>query len=289
MSERVVVVIDTEPTGSGALTVQDALSQVSDLFELATVPMGGESSEMVVWRLVGASMNSPLRIVAEAFPVRESVSQDVVREHSRRFMRSIRALTSGEVPSEWRHGRARKAVERVVRRGRTGVPFMELQLVQDDVGRDASASIDSILVTRQELAAADSVLSRETPKRASQRRTLGSHEGTLVRVERRAGKPTLVIRSRLYGNEIDCIVDDDLRDTFALEANFEDVWRGRRVRIDGTLVYGPSGSLEQIAATGLHLVTHRPVPTESLIDRSITSGLEVTKFLDAVRDRGAEK
>ena len=142
MSEKLTISVDASETSSELFTVQDVLSHVLDLFELIK-QSGTADDDSIVWRLVSASMNSPLTITAEAFAVRPTVQvNEVAQRQKRSFAHNYRELKAGSVPSAWASSSARLTVNRVLARNRNQVGITKISGFQ--------AGIEPIEITTED-------------------------------------------------------------------------------------------------------------------------------------------
>ena len=84
--------------------------------------------------------------------------------------------------------------------------------------------------------------------------------------------PAIRIRVRTTGQDIWCHVDEKHRVQIAEEANFEDVWSGRRVRLRAELHYDAAGKLSKVHAFDVTPVTQREVSIEAIRDPILRTG-----------------
>lgn len=270
MAERMTVVV----RGRDGLTVEDAMRQVLDTFELLgnTSPL---PDQPIVWRLVSASTNSPLTVVAEAVAALPGFNPDpIAHEQKREFRRCFAELRAGRVPATWNSAESRRKAKGLLARTHNGISALE---IFDE------ASAVPITVT-----AADAALGEPALEQAAvvgrPRESVGSVEGFLVAVTTYYGKPAIRIRIRRTDAEVTCVVPEEFRQRIVSAANFDDVWRERRVRIRGRLHHTSAGPIERIVATTVEMMPEREIDPRALRDASFTSGLSVEEYLKRFRE-----
>lgn len=278
MAERVVISVDPGATELSQ-KVQDVFGHVLDLFDLLA-NSGQIDDDTVAWRLVSVSMNSPLTIIAEAIASRPApgVTIDrVARAQRERFSSNISELKRGRVPDVWRGPRE---VKRISRAFSASQPATTRVLVPDD-GKQVECvevlPIDLPVVEQAlRVAAAEAV-----PRPKDQR---GSIEGQIVEVGMFYNQPAIKIRERKSHSEVWCTVTAAHREQVSSETNFEDVWNGRRVLVEGLLQYDSSGVLSRVFVDTVHVTEPREVPVEALGDPKFTQGLGAAEYLERFRE-----
>lgn len=280
MPVRMVVRVDAPRAHPDRLTVRDAFEHVLDLFELAVYGDEDPNRE-VEWRLVTASMQSPLTVVAEAVPVRPGVDIDAIaRRQSAEFVRNYEELKHGRVPKAWSTGVARAKAKNVAVRNRKGIgrtsiavgtPDEPLEQQVDITEEDAQIAVQALGVPPLEAA----IKGKEQ---------IGSLEGKLVHVGTYYNQPAVALRERKSNAEVWCTVPDEFRDQIANEANFIDVWSGRRVRIRGRIVYDREGNIARVYASEIHRIEPATVDVGTIQDPRFTDGMTVAEYLEKLRD-----
>ncbi len=79
MGKRITLRIQGSGGETDAPTVQDFLGQLRDFFDIlkgVEEAVSSDAKNVIEWRIVAASMNSPIRIEAEAFPWEFGVNVD---------------------------------------------------------------------------------------------------------------------------------------------------------------------------------------------------------------------
>jgi hypothetical protein len=270
VAERITVVV----RGRDGLTVEDAMRQVLETFEMMARadPTAGIA---IQWCLVSASTNSPLTVVAEAKPSKPGIdATEVARVQKSRFRQSIAELRSGRVPSVWNSQEDRKRARNWLRRTHDGIS--ETVIKTDDVD-------DPLVLTAQDAKVAEPILD-QPPLTGKPREQIGSVEGYLVSVETHYHKPAIRIRERRTGADVLCIIPDEFRSQIAGETAIDDVWRERRVVVRGRVHYDKAGKIEKVTATKVHPIPGRNIDNASLKDPDFTSGLSAEEYLEKLRD-----
>jgi hypothetical protein len=278
LAERLVISVDPGTTELSQ-KVQDVFGHVLDLFDLLT-HSGQIDDDAVAWRLVSVSMNSPLTIVAEAIASRSSPSvnvERVARTQRERFSSNISELKRGRVPDVWRGPRE---VKRISRAFNASQPATTRVMVPDD-----GKQLESVVVLPLDLPAVEQALrvaaAEAVPRPKEQR---GSIEGQIVEVGTFYNRPAIRIRERKSRAEVWCTVTEAHREQVSGETNFEDVWNGRRVLIEGVLQYDSSGLLSRVFVDTVHVTEPREVPVEVLGDPKFTQGLSAVDYLERFRE-----
>lgn len=278
MAERVVISVDP---GSTELSqkVQDVFGHVLDLFELLA-HSGQIDDDAVVWRLVSVSMNSPLTIVAEAIASRPGPGvsiERVARSQRERFSSNISELKRGRVPDVWRGPREVKRISRAFSASQSATT----RVMVPNNGR----SLESVVVLPLDLPVVEQALrvaaAEAVPRPKDQR---GSIEGQIVEVGTFYNRPAIKIRERKSRTEVWCTVTEAHREQVSSETNFEDVWKGRRVLVEGVLQYESSGVLSRVFVDTVHVTEPREVQVEALGDSKFTQGLSAADYLDRFRE-----
>ena len=112
----------------------------------------------------------------------------------------------------------------------------------------------------------------------------GSIEGKIIRVYTYYHQPAILVRERITGADIRCIVDEKHRELIGKEAGFEDVWSEHRVSVRGKLEYDDSGELSSVVAVDVRLISGKPVSLDSIRDPEFTDGLKPSDYLDRFRE-----
>lgn len=275
MAERITIVVAPPPSELQGLEIEDAMRQVLDAFQLLISSFPADDS--ITWHLVEARTNSPpFSVVAEARSTRPGVDVDLIaKSQKRNFSKNMRQLTTqGELPSQWRSERLKNIAGDFVRRNRNGVAITRIQVEPTDV--------INVTPTEAEHAA---VAFAAPPKIDVPPRTVyGSIEGVILQVRTHYEKPAVRLKERVTGEWVWCLIDERASQQIAKEANFDDVWKGRRVRVKGKLAYGTAGKLEHVYAEHIEPIAGTKVDIEQIRDKEFTAGLSPSQYIDRLRE-----
>ena len=278
-SNKVRVVVYPSGGSDDALTVKDAMEQVLDYFALLTkadARLPG-SNVQVVWRLESASTNSPFTV--EARPI----SSDPEVPIERRAVNAAQALhvglnqlVRGEGKPIWFDQDAEKVMRRILGRQINGVSRT------DFIASEASGPVvlDARLARK-----ANVFLDLKAAEEASKledlsRKEHGSIEGQAIGLSTHYAKPALVIRERLSGREVKCVLPASQADEIGAQHQWKDVWGNQRVVVTGVCHFDKTGDLVRIEADSVVKVGGRDVPLSEFQDANFSDGLSPQEHLD---------
>lgn len=279
MAERLVISVDPGATDLSQ-KVQDVFGHVLDLFDLLA-HSGQLDDDAIAWRLISVSMNSPLTVVAEAIASRPAPNlnvERVARVQRQRFTENMSELKRGRVPDVWRGAREVKRIGRAFNVAQAGTTRVQ---VFDEAGKqqeEVELLPSDLLEVQKALAVA---VAEATPRPKEQR---GSIEGHLLGVGTFYGLPAIKLCERKSHTDVWCTVTDAHRQQVAADTDFEDVWEGRRVLVEGVLIYDTGGSLSRVFADTVQVIETREVSTEALRDAEFTHGLSAADYLERFRE-----
>jgi hypothetical protein len=270
MPERMTIVI----RGREGLTIEDAMRQVLDTFELLdrSNPLPNQTVE---WRLVSASTNSPLTVVAEAASVRPGVdAASVARVQKKTFAACIAELRSGRLPDIWSSIDTRNTAKRLVARVANGIAATDILF---------DGTEDSIQLTAEDTRILTPTLNSalHIGHPAVQ---IGSVEGFLDEVTTYYNKPAIKVLERRSRSSITCVVPDEFAAEIGLTATLDDVWRNRRVVVRGRIYYDGAGNIERVIANTVELLSDENIDIARLSDPEFTGGLSAEEYLTRFRD-----
>lgn len=280
-----ITVTGDDHRGGDAPTVEDLLSQIQDfvhvLREVEDAVSDGEPGE-IVWRVTNATKNSPLTFEVTPTPRGQAMNIDrraarVVQATARGFNHLYR---TGERPRYFTDqviDRAAKVYARVTNGlATTKVDFSDYEDAPDFVAtperaRDVAKKLEAV--------------KRPAPVA---HRELGSLEGYISRVELDGyGRPLVWLKSRLDGQLIKCIADDNALDRIG-HLEVSQVLKGMRVRIHGLIHYKDIEMISSIEVDGVHvyepdsnLPHHRDI-----VSPNFTNGVEASVYLERLRADG---
>jgi hypothetical protein len=275
--ERIRVTVRPSATHPDVLTVQDAMRQVLDIFELLVTG----DSEKLVWALVDATMNSPLTVEGQAVSLNAGVDvAPIARAQKARFTRSIRTLRRGSLPREWAQTDRLRAARRLMQRAAMGVGDTDIVL---------SEGAPPLIITPRDAGASLQILNRasETYELLDEDRSrdeYGAIEGVLLLAGFEYNQPAIKIEERTTRREVWCRVSEEERERIGQSTDFRDVWEHRRVVVRGLIRYDKSGEIIRVYAKNITRVDARRVAVERLRDPHFTGGLSVRQYIDQFRE-----
>jgi hypothetical protein len=266
MAERMTIVVS--PSGQDNLTVEDALRQAIDTFDLLSRT---KTNRKIVWRLVEAHTNSPPFVVTG-----EAVDQHA-GEQKREFVRAMSQIRDGKVPESWDDPETVAIYMDLMKRVAEQGARIEIRPAPDA----PSIEIDARVATYAATLLA-SLPERGIPRTKDQ---MGSIDGELISVIRHRDKPALRIKERNTGQEVTCVFSDDaLAAEIAHSQTFEDVWQHRRVIARGLIRYGRFGGVLQLVVSNINKVDARDVSVDEIKDATFTDGLPAAEYLKKWRE-----
>jgi hypothetical protein len=268
--ERIKITVRASGAHPDVLTVQDAMRQVLDIFDMI------ESIPGVEWRLVHATTNSPFFVEGEAISLEPSVDVSVVaRSQKQNLARNLREITKGRPPldPDFRV----KPAKRFLNRNLNGVGTTEIDL---ELG-------EPITVTPRVAQEAIHVLEHRPTNLydiTSAREEIGSLEGTLSEVGTYYNYPAIRIIEGRTKDPLWCRLSTELQEEFQDKASFADVWRHRRVFVRGRIKYNVDGEIESVFASDIRQIDVPEVSLDAIRDPDFTGGLSIGEYLDRFRD-----
>lgn len=275
MAESITIIVHPSAVGDGTLAVADAMRQVLDTLELLEKAAPADDPGRVVWRLARASTNSPFTVVAASASLDPTVSVALVAaEQAVRFRTGVRELIEDGTRPAWMDAAALSTAKRLFDRNLNGVGRTDIGFLEGDV----------IFITRPEAMRAtlnvDQIIIRERLRIEDFSRTEhGSVEGHILAATTYYSKPALVLKERLSGDRVTCVLAADLAERLGPNRHLSDVWKGRRVLVSGALFYGDEGHLAKIEALALEEVREEAVDLNELRSLGLAGGLRPAEYL----------
>jgi len=274
----VQITIEASPEHPEILTVQDALQQVLDFFNLLT----DDSDPNVEWKLTLASTNSPLTVQGEPVDMRTYAGafgavEDRVAIVQRNFERVAHGLNFDDsFPKE-----KLVAAKRILKRNTNGIGVTSARFSNEESPVVIAAATARNYFSQVE-APAQSLHSYLFSR--TSRREQGSIEGRIASIGTDYGNPALRLIEHKSGREISCQIDHASADELADRIKAKDAWDKRRVRIRGTLNYGDDGKVFRVVGGSIAFINPAEVDIGSLADDTFTEGDSVHDYLNRLRD-----
>jgi hypothetical protein len=280
MSKTVTVRITGKGPGTDAPSVGDLLDQLRDYFDLLGIleeTLAEDGQSAIVWRIVDATKVNPLIFTIQAFARQYAVNVDARADHVvDRALSGLRLLEQKAERPPYFTEPALVRAERIFERVANGLDRTEI------VTGDTSPIVLTPNIARVAAKNARSVL--EPAGRPY--KEIGSLEGYFQSVSRDGrGRRVLHMKHRLTGDEVKCFVVGDAEKELA-HREIEDVWRGRRISVFGTIHYRGPGRISQMEASRIRFLRSRSeLPDiDDIIDPDFTGGLRSEDYLEKLRD-----
>jgi hypothetical protein len=273
VAEKVTVTVRASGAHPDVLTVQDAMRQVLDIFDLLT-----DGPEGIEWKLVKASTNTPFSAEGEAISFEKAVDVSVLARTQKNFVaQGLREMERGFVPDGWDQKRLNKA-KQLFKRNLNGVGSTTIDF----------EGCESILVTPALAATAVGALEEKSASDLYDlpvgREETGSIEGVLTYLGESKGFPAIAILDSRTKSRVWCRLSEDLQAKLADKAAFDDFWKHQRVIVRGKIRYDKSGDIAFVVAFDLMRIETRNVPLSAIKDSDFTGGLSISEYLDRFRE-----
>lgn len=279
-SERVTITVRASAMHPDILSVQDAMRQVLDYFDLL-LPEGNEDQNLV-WNLSRASTNSPLTVIGEPVSLAQDIDVSIIARAQRTLVaEQFRALAGGTRPSRKLTPKKRETMRRLFKRNMNGIGRTDAILDAPD---------NPVIITPAIAELGIKVLSSEDNEVDSfvladrEREEVGSIEGVLLNVGPYYNQPALLVRERKTGEAIWCRVAHELKHKISEEGRYEDVWDGRRVLVRGRISYDSDGKITRVKANSIEKITPRQMTINDIKDQDFTGGLSTAEYLERLRE-----
>jgi len=279
---RVVTIrIRARSAETDAPTAEDLLEQVGDYLEVlkgVEAALAEDGQNAIDWRVVNASKSSPLQIELGSFSRQYAVNIDrrshaVVRQTAEGFARLRDQAERPPFFTDRVLSRARRIFERVT----NGLDLSEVNFGDD---------LPPLVVTPEIAARATSNVNRALSPVDKPYREIGSIDGIIEGAERdRRGRRVLNLRHRLTGDTVKCFLSGNALEEIQ-DHQIGDVYRGRRLRVFGTIYYRGLGRINEVHVTEAEFVKPKTdIPTiDDVLDDDFTGGLRTEEYLDRLRD-----
>lgn len=281
MGKVVTFRISGRSVETDAPTAEDLLDQIRDYLEIlrgVEEAIAEDGQRAIDWRVVNASKASPLSLQLEAFAHQYAVNVDVrVSAVLAQTAAGLHQLQHSPERPNFFSDRVLARAEKIFERVTNGLDLSEI-----DFGADLPASTITPAVARNGVRNARLA---QTPIERNYKE-LGAVEGYFHSVERDGyGRSLLWIRHRLSGSHVKCILTGAALRLVA-QQEINEVFRGRRLLINGTIHYKAMGVISQIEADEVSFFPPRgDLPgLNDIIDENFTGGLTTTEFLERMRN-----
>jgi hypothetical protein len=280
-SERVTVTVESSIGESAPLTVEDAMRQILDFFELLDAA-GGDRASTIVWTLVAISMKSPLQATAEAVSAYPGVvAEDIARQEKATLSAAIHEMTDLQQVPQWMAPADRDRARRMFLRNTNGIGKTSIRFDEDkpltviEPKRANSAVITLEQFEYMELAPRVEIdLSRDE---------YGSIEGFVLSEAPFRGQPAIRLRERLSGTELWCVFSPQVAGRAGRSHSWEDSWSNRRVSVTGKISFGKDGRPRAAYVTDIDDIDVTPLEYGDIADPNFTGGLSPSDYVASLR------
>lgn len=275
MTESITITVHPAVSGDGTLTVADAMRQVLDAIDLIEKAAPVDEAARVVWRLARASTNSPFTVVAESRSDDPSVSVALLAsEQATRFRSGVRELIEQGTRPTWMDAAALTTAKRLFDRNLNGIGQTDFTFAAGDSifithpdAQRASLHVEQVVIRER--------ISVEDLTRIEQ----GAVEGHIVAATTHYGRPALILKERLSGDRVTCVLTNDLADRLGFNSRLNDVWQGRRVSVSGVVAFGADGGITKIEADDLEHIKEDMVDLNEIRALGLAGGLRPRDYL----------
>lgn len=279
LENKIKVVVYPSGGADDTLTIADAMQQVLDYFALLSKAETKEPGTQVsvVWRLESATTNSPFTVEATAASSDPEIAVERQALSARNALQDgLGLIFRGEAKPIWMDADAETLMRRIIARNLNGIG-------RTDVIIDSEAR--PIILDHRAARRAQNFLDLKAAEEAAQvedlsRKEFGSVEGQVTGLTTHYTKPALMIRARLSGREVKCVLPSIHAQAIGAQHQWDEVWRNQRVIVTGLCHYEKMGNLFRVDADEISRVVARDVPLDDLRDPTFSNGLTPQEHLD---------
>lgn len=260
MAEKVKIKIQPSGGATTSLTVEDAMHQILDFIDMLRAADLSEKPDKIIWRLESAKTNSPLEVTAFATGPDPSISISYqAKQTADRVCKTIESLEKGGPLPSWMDGHTANIAERFFRRNMNGIGRTDIS-VNDNPPTTvvhATAKIGALSIEKSRIQV-------EIEKVDWTRSEYGAVEGEIISTTSVHTKPAIIIKERLSGEKISCILSPELAEKVGPTHSWDETWDQRRFSISGELHFNADGKMTKINAVDLREIISSPVDLKEL-------------------------
>ena len=285
VENTIKVVIYPSQAGEDTLTVSDAMQQVLDYFILLSKAEVHDPTRpvSVVWRLESATTNSPFTVEATAASSDPTIPVDRQALLARRSLYDgLSELFRAEAKPRWLDEAGESAIRRILARNLNGIGRTDIVIseVEPPIVLDKRAALRT--QNYLDLKAAEEAAQIENLNRKEH----GSIEGNAIGLSTHYRKPALVIRERLSGKEVKCVLSPEIATSVGSQHQWNEVWGNQRIVVSGICHYDKGGDIALIEAHQITALKSRDVSITEIRDPNFSNGLTPQQHLDTLWDEG---
>ncbi len=276
MKKSVQISISPSKSGSGNLTIQDAMQQVWDFFEL----LSDEDNQHILWVLEDARFNSPLVITGKPIDIKTNeLAYDVAEPVIRDIASAITNLSSLQSRPDNLSGNKLRKVSQLLERNTNGIEMTEYNFGNgiEPVTIDHNSAERSLKLLHQ-----SSELEALMAPFAIQ--GYGSITGSLIQLGTYYNKPAIYVRDFNSGDDIWCQVDEFTITEMEEKIRAKEVWGRRDIRVRGMLDFDDKGKLTHIFDGQVSYLNRKQVSLDELHDPDFSEGLPSEEYIERLRE-----
>ena len=268
MAERIWVTVQGSADHPDVLTVQDAMRQVLDVFDLLP------SSANVVWNMFQATKVNPFTVGAEAVSPTDP-ALDVrapARQQKTILARQVRALAKGRQPPRILEStETLRAARQILQRNTNGIGTTTVRF-------DEKAP--PLVIDEPHARKGLQLLEARAVRESRPHVEIGSIEGRIVFAGWSGHEPAIIVRDRRTQTNITCRIPSDIKVRVAKEVG-DLLWDKRRVIVRGRIRYKSDSSIDRVDANDVELIEPRAdLSVVDILDEDFTSGLDTAEYLE---------
>ena len=272
--ERVTVTITSSAGEDAPLTVQDAMQQILDFFDVLSAA-GGDNRSTISWRLISISMNSPIRATAEAFSEVPGVpAEPTARREKEALLHAFSELEQQRVP-DWMGKSTRTSAKALLTRNMDAI-------ARTDVDFEIGDNVFSIVprLARVAVASIEDAERKETQAQDDFSRTeVGSFEAYVIGLTRHYNRPAVEVRERQGDTSIKCPLTSTLAARIGNEHRWAEVWSNQRVLISGRITYRKDGRVAGADVFDIYTLNPPPIVLGDVADPNFTGGRDAATYI----------
>ena len=277
------ITVEAPPDHPDVLDVGQAMRQVMDYFDLLT----DQRSKNVVWRLVSASMNSPLTVEGIPFNLETNApAHGQVMDHVSKVERGMICLREGKNLDADFPAEKIPVTREIFRRNLNGIGRTRFDFGNEtrvDIHRELARQFLNVLEDKDD--------GYKKLFSSRKREAFGSIDGKIVSLNTNRDRPSIGIQEHNSGQEINCLISDDARIEIEKSLTAGDAWKHRRVRVRGIISYDANGKIVRLQNGRLPIrdgqiqfIEPKEVTIGDLHDPDFTGGLPAREYLEKLRE-----
>lgn len=198
----------------------------------------------------------------------------LANKRTRELKEGFEALERGAIIPSWSRGGKANTLKRLLNRSLNGIGRTDIQ-INDEPERETITP----QAAQRALRAIDAA-----PEVDRARAEIGSVEGEYLEIGTHYAHPAIKLRERKTSADIWCWVSEGDLERFSELVKAVDVWRHKRVRARGKILYDRNGEILHVEAHDVQLTEVPRVRLDEVRDTNFTGGLSVSEYLNRLRE-----